>query len=85
LAARIQNDENSVPRATIKAATKCAHGGTSFRPNIGDFHRPLKVDCALYGMLSTREFHHNTIANVFDDPAPMLDHEWLKDFLSARL
>src|SRR5262245_8776525 len=32
-AERIQNDENSVPLAIMSAATKCAHGGTSLRPN----------------------------------------------------
>src|SRR6266540_1414518 len=31
--ARIQNDENSVPTATMAAAKKWAHGGTSLRPN----------------------------------------------------
>src|SRR5579859_789573 len=29
----IQNEESSVPKPTMKAATKCAQGGTSLRPN----------------------------------------------------
>ena len=33
LAARIQNEDNSVPTATMTAAKKCAHCGTSLRPN----------------------------------------------------
>ena len=33
LSTRIQNVEKSVPIATMNAATKCAHGGTSLRPN----------------------------------------------------
>src|SRR5262245_19470509 len=32
LADRIQNVENNVPIATIRAAKKCAHVGTSLRP-----------------------------------------------------
>ncbi len=30
---RIQNDDRSVPNATMRAAKKCTHCGTSLRPN----------------------------------------------------
>ncbi len=33
LVERIQNEENSVPAATMMAAKKCIHRGTNRRPN----------------------------------------------------
>ena len=33
LSAKIQNEEKSVPTATMAAAKQCAQGGTSLRPN----------------------------------------------------
>ena len=40
LATRIQKVDKSVPTATIRAAKKCTHGGTSLRPNSSTPRKP---------------------------------------------